>query len=139
MFFHEFMKFSGKLLIFNSKHVTENLRNYRSLVAQVEDSMLTIGRSKKADESEEFGTQFEKFTEVQVGRSQRVDDDDEKEIENKSALNKFKSNLTQFVFHFNKWKSEDLEILKQQLFNEYHQLTIDILDTNNEDKKRSKS
>lgn len=54
---------------------------------------------------------------------------------NNVTLNKFKSNLTQFVFHFNKWKSEDLEILKQQLFNEYHQLTIDILDTDNEDKK----
>ena len=46
-----------------------------------------------------------------------------------------KKNLVKFIHHFKKWKESDKEILESQLFNEYHQLTVDILNTDDSDKK----
>lgn len=40
-----------------------------------------------------------------------------------------------FNFCFKKWKGDDGKVLKEQLFNEYHQLGVDIMNTDNEDKK----
>lgn len=46
-----------------------------------------------------------------------------------------KKNLVKFIHHFKKWKESDKEVLESQLFNEYHQLTVDILNTDDPDKK----
>lgn len=43
--------------------------------------------------------------------------------------------LIKFIYNFRTWKEQDLNIIKQQLFNEYHQLTVDIEDTDDNDKK----
>ena len=53
-------------------------------------------------------------------------DSEEKDIE---------KSLIKFSYNFRIWKEQDLKIIKQQLFNEYHQLSVDIADTDNEDKK----
>ena len=37
-----------------------------------------------------------------------------------------KIKLIKYVYYFKDWKKEDITILKNQLFNEYHQLTVDI-------------
>ena len=46
-----------------------------------------------------------------------------------------KKNLVRFIHHFKKWKESDKEILEAQLFNEYHQLTVDKMNTDDPDKK----
>ena len=38
-----------------------------------------------------------------------------------------KTNIIRYVYLFKKWKNEDKTILIEQIFNEYHQLTLDIL------------
>lgn len=43
--------------------------------------------------------------------------------------------IVKFNFSFKKWRGEDEKTLKQQLFNEYHQLGIDIMNTEDEDRK----
>ena len=57
----------------------------------------------------------------------------------KSLIDSKEENITKliikFCYNFKIWKEEDLIIIKQQLFNEYHQLSVDIIDTDNEDKK----
>ena len=52
--------------------------------------------------------------------------DDEKEL---------RANIIKFNFCFKKWKGDDGKILKEQLFNEYHQLGVDIMNTDDEDRK----
>ena len=48
-----------------------------------------------------------------------------------------KIDLVKFSYYFKAWKSEDIEILRNQLFNEYHQLTVDIINTpDDEEDKR---
>lgn len=42
--------------------------------------------------------------------------------------------LIKFSYHFNVWKQEDIKILKEQLFHEYHQLSVDILNEENQEK-----
>lgn len=44
-----------------------------------------------------------------------------------------KLDIIKYSYYFKTWKSEDVEILKNQLFNEYHQLTVDIINTSEED------
>ena len=39
------------------------------------------------------------------------------------------------MYHFKKWKSEDKNILIYHLFEEYHQLSVDILNTNDKEKQ----
>lgn len=48
-----------------------------------------------------------------------------------------KIDVVKYSYYFKTWKNEDIEILKNQLFNEYHQLTVDIvnLKEDEEDKK----
>lgn len=48
-----------------------------------------------------------------------------------------KMDIVKYSYYFKTWKNEDIEILKNQLFNEYHQLTIDMLNCSEdeEDKK----
>lgn len=48
-----------------------------------------------------------------------------------------KIDIVKYSYYFKTWKSEDIEILKNQLFNEYHQLTVDIVNVKDdeEDKK----
>ena len=48
-----------------------------------------------------------------------------------------KMDIVKYSYYFKTWKNEDIKILKNQLFNEYHQLTIDILNCSEdeEDKK----
>ena len=43
--------------------------------------------------------------------------------------------LIKFSYNFRLWKEQDLKIIKQQLFNEYHQLSVDVADTDDDDKK----
>lgn len=43
--------------------------------------------------------------------------------------------IVKYNFCFKKWRGEDEKTLKQQLFNEYHQLGIDIMNTEDEDRK----
>lgn len=45
-----------------------------------------------------------------------------------------KRNLIKYVHHFKNWKNQDLEILQSQLFHEYHQLNVDIANTEDQDK-----
>ena len=49
----------------------------------------------------------------------------------------FKMDVIKYAYHFKTWKKDDVEILKVQLFNEYHQLSVDIANILNdeEDKK----
>ena len=57
-------------------------------------------------------------------------------IENQSEdIKDIKSNIIKFNFCFKKWKGDDGKILKEQLFNEYHQLGVDIMNTDDEDRK----
>ena len=46
-----------------------------------------------------------------------------------------KSDIIKFNFCFKKWKGDDGKVLKEQLFNEYHQLGVDIMNTDDEDRK----
>jgi hypothetical protein len=48
----------------------------------------------------------------------------------------FKIKLIKFVYYFKDWKKEDLSILKNQLFNEYHQLTVDIANCEEEEEEK---
>ena len=50
----------------------------------------------------------------------------------------FKIKLIKFVYYFKDWKKEDLSVLKTQLFNEYHQLTVDIANCEEEEEKEEK-
>lgn len=43
--------------------------------------------------------------------------------------------ICEYSVAFRKWSSEDLETLKNQLLHEYHQLSVEILNTDNEDMK----
>lgn len=54
----------------------------------------------------------------------------EKEYQNDEEL---KIDIIKYSYYFKTWKSEDIEILKNQLFNEYHQLTVDIINTPEEE------
>ena len=56
----------------------------------------------------------------------------ETDFENNKELS---SQIIKFNFCFKKWKGDDSKILKEQLFNEYHQLTVDIMNTDDNDKK----
>lgn len=47
----------------------------------------------------------------------------ENEIENEELL---KIKLIKFICFFKEWKKEDISILKNQLFNEFHQLNVDM-------------
>ncbi len=49
--------------------------------------------------------------------------------------NNIEKHAIKFSYNFRIWKEQDIKIIKQQLFNEYHQLTVDIIDTEDEDKK----
>jgi len=40
---------------------------------------------------------------------------------------KLKTNIIRYVYLFKKWRNEDKSILIEEIFNEYHQLTLDIL------------
>jgi hypothetical protein len=40
---------------------------------------------------------------------------------------KLKTNIIRYIYLFKKWRNEDKSILIEQIFNEYHQLTLDIL------------
>lgn len=42
--------------------------------------------------------------------------------------------LIKFSYHFNVWKQQDIKTLKEQLFHEYHQLSVDILNEENPEK-----
>ena len=48
-----------------------------------------------------------------------------------------KMDIIKYSYYFKTWKSDDIEVLKNQIFNEYHQLTVDIVNLNEdeEDKK----
>lgn len=46
-----------------------------------------------------------------------------------------RSDIIKFNFCFKKWKGDDGKVLKEQLFNEYHQLGVDIMNTDDEDRK----
>lgn len=54
-----------------------------------------------------------------------------------NSNDELKMDIVKYSYYFKTWKSEDIEILKNQLFNEYHQLTVDILNVeeDEEDKK----
>lgn len=56
---------------------------------------------------------------------------------NYNSDDELKMDIVKYSYYFKTWKNEDIEILKNQLFNEYHQLTIDILNCSEdeEDKK----
>ena len=43
--------------------------------------------------------------------------------------------IVKYGIHFKTWKNKDLKTMKEQLFNEYHQLSVDIANTENNDKK----
>ena len=47
-----------------------------------------------------------------------------------------KLKLIKYVYYFKDWKKEDLSILKNQLFNEYHQLTVDIANCEKEEEDK---
>ena len=62
----------------------------------------------------------------------------------KNLLNKkyteddeLKMDIIKYSYYFKTWKSDDIEVFKNQIFNEYHQLTVDIVNLNEdeEDKK----
>ena len=57
----------------------------------------------------------------------------EKEYKNDEEL---KIDIIKYSYYFKTWKSEDIEILKNQLFNEYHQLTVDIINTPEEEQDK---
>lgn len=46
-----------------------------------------------------------------------------------------KTAIVNFIYHFKKWKNEDKNILIYHLFEEYHQISVDILNTNDSEKK----
>lgn len=46
-----------------------------------------------------------------------------------------KTAIVNFIYHFKKWKNEDKNILIYHLFEEYHQISVDILNTNDNEKK----
>ena len=48
---------------------------------------------------------------------------------------KIKTSIVNFLYHFKKWKSDDNNILIYHLFEEYHQLSVDILNTNDFEKQ----
>jgi len=52
--------------------------------------------------------------------------------ENKGVI---KTAIVNFIYHFKKWKSDDKKILVYHLFEEYHQMSVDILNTNDSEKK----
>jgi len=54
-------------------------------------------------------------------------------IETKES--ELRKRICEYSVAFKKWSSEDLESLKNQLLHEYHQLSLEILNTENEDMK----
>jgi hypothetical protein len=48
---------------------------------------------------------------------------------------KLKSSIINFIYNFKKWKTEDKSILIYHLFEEYHKLSVDILNTNDNEKQ----
>ena len=46
-----------------------------------------------------------------------------------------KKHIVRYNIHFKTWKNQDLKTMKEQLFNEYHQLNVDIANTEDTDKK----
>lgn len=56
----------------------------------------------------------------------------ETEFKNDDEL---KLSIVNFIYHFKKWKDEDKGILIYHLFEEYHQLSVDILNTNDSEKQ----
>jgi hypothetical protein len=55
-------------------------------------------------------------------------------LEKKYSENEeLKIDIIKYSYYFKTWKNEDIEILKNQLFNEYHQLTVDIINTSEEE------
>ena len=57
----------------------------------------------------------------------------EKDYNNNEEL---KIDIIKYSYYFKTWKSEDIEILKNQLFNEYHQLTVDIVNTSEDEEEK---
>ena len=57
----------------------------------------------------------------------------ENEIENNEVL---KIKLIKFVCFFKEWKKEDISILKNQLFNEFHQLNVDMANCEDDDHEK---
>tara|TARA_Y100000022_G_scaffold191386_1_gene192471 strand:- start:2027 stop:2953 length:927 start_codon:yes stop_codon:yes gene_type:complete len=49
--------------------------------------------------------------------------------------NEIKKYIVKYGIHFKTWKNKDLKTMKEQLFNEYHQLSVDIANTEDNDKK----
>jgi hypothetical protein len=43
--------------------------------------------------------------------------------------------IVNFIYHFKKWKTDDRKIIIYHLFEEYHQLSVDILNTNDREKQ----
>lgn len=46
-----------------------------------------------------------------------------------------KTSIINFIYNFKKWKTEDKSILIYHLFEEYHQISVDILNTNDSEKQ----
>ena len=52
-----------------------------------------------------------------------------------SHQSEIKKNIVRYSIHFKTWKNKDLKTMKEELFNEYHQLSVDIANTDDNDKK----
>lgn len=52
-----------------------------------------------------------------------------------SSNEEIKKHIVVYNIHFKTWKNKDLKTMKEQLFNEYHQLGVDIANTEDHDKK----
>lgn len=58
-------------------------------------------------------------------------------MKNYNNDDELKMDIIKYSYYFKSWKNEDIEILKNQIFNEYHQLSVDIanIEENENDKK----
>jgi hypothetical protein len=54
-------------------------------------------------------------------------------VMNETNTQELRKHICEYSIAFKKWSANDLEILKNQLLQEYHQLNVDILNTENED------
>lgn len=54
-------------------------------------------------------------------------------VMNETNTHELRKHICEYSIAFKKWSINDLEILKNQLLQEYHQLNVDILNTDNED------
>jgi hypothetical protein len=52
-----------------------------------------------------------------------------------SSEEQYKEKILSFSFEFQKWSKEDLEVMKQDIFHHYHTLSVEILNTEEEEVK----